>query len=176
MKTSFVVRLLFAARVQICFSAMILTVLLAFAQKSVPDGWRQPTVAEAKGDWRNKSATRFLVVKGDFDGDGHDDLAELLVSDSDKKFALFVSLSSEHDDWQSIHGGRGPVANFGIRVVRPGKHDTLCSDDPSICAADTAKSLDLANNAIEFFTYRQASSIFWWDKTTKRFRIAPLSD
>jgi len=176
MKTSFVAKSLPAATLAIWVSVMALTLRPAFAQVTLPDGWRRPTAVEAKGVWRNKSPARFLIVKGDFDGDGHDDLAELLVSDSGREFALFVRLSSQRDAWQSIHGGRGPVADFGIRLVRPGKRDTLCADDPSGCAPDTAKVLDLANSAIEFFTYREASSIFYYDKTTKRFHPAPISD
>jgi hypothetical protein len=170
MKTSFAMKSLIAARLAICLSGVVLTLRPGFAQDSLPDGWRKPTAVEAKGVWRNKSAVRFLVVKGDFDGDGRDDLAELLVNDSGREFALFVRLSSQHDAWQSIHGGRAPLGDFGIRRVRPGKRDTLCGDDPSVCAPDTAKSLDLANSAIEFFTYGEASSIFYWDKTAKRFR------
>lgn len=176
MKTFFVVKPLIAARLTICFSVMVLTLRPVFAQDSLPDGWRKPTASEAKGAWRNKSATRFLIVKGDFDGDGRDDLAELLVNDSGGEFGLFVRLSSQHDAGQSIHGGRAPVADFGIRLVRPGKRATLCGDDPSVCAPDTAKSLDLANSTIEFFTYGEASSIFYWDKTAKRFRAAPTGD
>ncbi len=148
----------------------------AFAQEKLPEGWRKPMPSEANEAWRRKSRTGFLVVRGDFDGDGKQDVAELLVNDSGREFALFVRLSSQHEAWQSIHGGRAPLADFGIRLVRPGKRDTLCGDDPSVCAPDTAKSLDLANSAIEFFTYGEASSIFYWDKTAKRFRAAPMGD
>ena len=73
-------------------------------------------------------------------------------------------------------GGHVAVADFGIRLVHSGKRDTLCGDDPSVCAPDTAKSLDLANSAIEFFAYGEASTIFYWDKAAKRFRDAPISD
>jgi hypothetical protein len=175
MKTSYITRMPLGSKIGIWIS-MIVTLCPAFAQNRLPSNWRKPTSAEAKGAWRNKSASRFLVVKGDFDGDGRDDLAELLISDSGRDFALFVRLSSQHDAWQSIHGGRAPVGDFGIRLVRPGKRDTLCGDDPSVCAPDAAKSLDLANSAIEFFTYGEASSIFYWDNTAKRFRAAPTGD
>ncbi len=176
MKIASAVKSLRASRAAICVSLMALTIALSLAQDTLPDGWRKPTAAEAKGAWRNKSAARFLVVKGDFDGDGHDDLAELLGSDAGNEFALFVRLSTQHNTWQSIHGGRAAVADFGIRLVHSGKRDMLCSDDPSVCAPGTAKSLDLTNSAIEFFTYGEASSIFYWDKSAKRFRAAPMSD
>ena len=176
MKTSVALKSLLAVRLWAYVLLVVLTLPLAVSQESLPDGWRTPTAAEAKGAGRNKSAARFLVVRGDFDGDGHENLAQLLLSNSGKEFGLYVRLSSQHDTWQSIHGGRTSMAGLGISLVRPGKRDTLCSDDPSICAPDTAKTLDLANNAIEFFSSGEASSIFYWDKTAKRFRVVPQSD
>ena len=47
-------------------------------QRTLPAGWRLPRAVEATGAWRKKSPTRFLVVRGDFDGDGREDVAELL--------------------------------------------------------------------------------------------------
>src|SRR5258708_32745981 len=82
-----------------CLLSTLVAVLLsalAVAQE-LPQGWRRPTLAEVKGQWRNKSRTRFLAVGGDFDGDGKLDIAELLVSSSAKRFGLFVRLSSKHN-------------------------------------------------------------------------------
>jgi hypothetical protein len=159
--------------------ALILLVSLplavAFAQE-LPEGWRPPTFAEATGHWRQKSSTRYLTVKADFDGDGHDDLAEVLVDDSGKKFGLFVRLSGEHSDWQSLHQARTPLGNLGIRVVRPGKYETLCGSDPSVCDPETPKALDLTNSAIEFFSYGSASGVFYWDRMKNKFLSAPMSD
>src|SRR4030081_3006757 len=87
-------------------------------QQALPAGWRKPTPTEAIGSWRKKSSSRFLVVRGDFDGDGRDDIAELLVSDSGKSFGLFVWLSSQRR-WQSIHGADAPLGNLGIGLVLP---------------------------------------------------------
>jgi hypothetical protein len=82
-------------------------------QPTFPAGWRKPTPSEAIGAWRKKSPTRFLVVRGDFDGDGSDDAAELLVSDSGKSFGLFVWLSSQRRR-QSIHGANALPGDLGI--------------------------------------------------------------
>jgi hypothetical protein len=147
----------------------------ASAQQTLPAGWRKPTPTEATGPWRKKSPTRFLAVRGDFDGDGRDDVAELLVSDSGKSFGLFVWLSSQRR-WQSIHGANAPLGNLGISLVLPKKFDTLCADDPSTCARDAPATVDLKNKGIEFFAWGETSSIFYWEPTAQAFRNAPMSD
>src|SRR5208283_460278 len=114
-----------------CLLLSLLTTCASLAQEHLPTGWRKPTLSEAKGGWRSRSATRFLIARGDFDGDGQRDLAELLVSDSGKEFGLWVQLSSQGGDWQMIHSGPAPLGELGIYIVRPGKYDTLCSRDPS---------------------------------------------
>src|SRR6185437_11407953 len=144
-------------------------------RQTLPAGWRKPTSAEAKGAWRKKSPTWFLVVRGDFDSDGRDDVAELLVSDSGKSFGLFVWLSSQRR-WQSIHGADVPLGDLGISLVLPKKFDTLCADDPSVCAPGTPATVDLKNKAIEFIAWGEASSIFYWDSSAQAFRNAPMGD
>lgn len=145
------------------------------AQPTLPAGWRKPTHTEATGAWRKKSPARFLVVRGDFDGDGRNDVAELLVSDSGKSFGLFVWLSSQRR-WQSIHGADGSLGDLGINLVLPKKFDTLCAHDPSGCAPSAPATVDLKNQAIEFFTWGEASSIFYWEASSQAFRNAPMSD
>ena len=75
---------------------------ISFAQEALPDGWHRPTLAEAKGQWRKKSRTRFLEVRGDFNGDGRVDLAELLISDSGKQCGLFVRFAGADSRWQAL--------------------------------------------------------------------------
>jgi len=148
---------------------------LAVAQ-GLPPGWRRPTKAEASEEWRQKSLTRFLVVRGDFDGDGRRDLAELLVSDSGKEFGLWVQLSSQGGQWQMIHGGHAPLGELGIYIVRPGKYDTLCGDDPSMCAPGAPQHVNLTTDAVGFMSWGSTSSFFFWDQATKKFRNAPQGD
>jgi hypothetical protein len=148
---------------------------LTFAQLTLPSGWRRPTTAEAAGQWRRKSPNGFLVVKADFDGDGQKDVAELLVEEKGKRGGLFVRLSGENSGWQSLHQFQG-LFDLGIRVVRPGKYETLCGSDPSVCEPETAKALDLKTSAIEFFSYEKTSTYFYWDPKTRKFRAAPMSD
>lgn len=166
-------------------SRLFISLLLIFAaassmaqvatQPALPAGWRKPTPAEVSGAWRKKSPAMFLVVRGDFDGDGRDDLAELLVSDSGKGIGLFVWLSSQRR-WQSIPRADASLGDLGISLVLPKKFDTLCADDPSVCAPSAPATVDLKNKAIEFFAWGEASSIFYWEPSVHAFRNAPMGD
>jgi hypothetical protein len=179
-KATAIVKPSFLAQLGISLAMIVLTLRPAFSQDTLPDGWRKPTLAEANGDWRKDNATKFLVVKGDFDGDGQVDLAELLVGDSGSRMGLFVRLSSRNGRWEpiseSVHEFDKPLGAFGIRIVHPEKYETLCGSDPSVCAPDTPKVFDLGHSAIEFFSHGRASSFFYWDQTAQRFRSLPIGD
>ena len=143
--------------------------------QQVPEGWRRPTRAETPQKWRMKSVTRFLSVKGDFDGDGKPDLAELLIKRSVSDYALFVWLSSSRSrSPQSIW--EGGLANIGIKLVHPGRYETLCNSDPSECDPRTPTKIDLKNDGVEFFSYGMTRSFVFWDKEAKKFQWVPIGD
>lgn len=150
---------------------------LVLAQE-LPKGWRRPTLSETSGVWRRKSPTRFVRVKGDFDGDGKSDVAALLVNRSGQQCALFVWLSSQSNQpprpiWQAEKGGLGKI---GIQLVHPGKYETSCSADPSSCDPQTPTSVNLKNYGIGFFSHGETSSFAYWDEAMKKFRWVPMGD
>ncbi len=161
----------------ICILLFATAPYLVSAQSTLPPGWRRPTTAEASGVWRRKSSTRFLIIKADFDGDGHTDVAEILTNESGQKCALFVRLSGGGNEWQSLwQGPSSALANVGISILRPGKYETLCGDDPSVCDPETPKAVNLKSSAISFFFEGETSSFFYWDRKTKKFNLVPMSD
>jgi hypothetical protein len=158
-----------------CILIAVLFSAAAVAQ-NLPQGWRRPTLTETKGQWRNKSRTRFLQVRGDFDGDGKTDIAELLVNSSSKQFGLFVRLSSQDSEWQTVHKADGPLDRLGIAIVHPKKYVTLCGSDPSVCSPDQPRSLDLTNIAINFFSYGSNNAFLYWGRKAQKFQSVPMSD
>ena len=157
---------------------LVLFCELAVAQ-DLPAGWRRPIKTEAADQWRQKSQTRFFVVRGDFDGDGQPDLAELLVNPTSQKFALFVKLYST-GKWQQLGDpyDLGALQRFGIDLVKPGKYETACGKgyDESFCAHGEPDYLLLSHPAIDFIYTESADIVFYWDEKTKAFREIAMSD
>lgn len=174
------IRLKLSVRAQrgICVSLIVLFSRFAVAQEP-PVGWRRPSQAEAADKWRQKSRTRFLVVRADFDGDGKLDDAELLVNPSAKQFALFVRLASKKQ-WELIDKpfDVGSLDRFGIDLVKPGKYETACGKGYGdyACAHGEPDLLKLSNPAIDFFYTESSDRIFYWDSNTKAFREILMSD
>jgi hypothetical protein len=167
----------FRAKRGICICLTVLSGL-ALAQE-LPSGWRRPISGEASGEWRQKSRARFLVVNGDFDGDGKPDTAELLVNPSSNKFALFVRLSSTQK-WQPVGESADIKAldRCGIDLVKPGEYKTACGKGYGdyACAHVEPDILKLSTPAIDFFYTESSDSIFYWDAGTKAFRESLISD
>ncbi len=167
----------FRAQRGICFCLMALSGF-AVAQE-LPPGWRVPTPAETVGDWRHKSPTGFVKVKGDFDGDGKPDAAQLLINPSSHQFALFVQLSSA-TSWRLVGAPTDirSLDRFGIDLVKPGKYKTACGKGYGdyACAHGEPDTLKLSTSAIDFFYTESSDSIFYWDVSRKEFLEVLMSD
>jgi hypothetical protein len=162
------------------FFVIVLALRPASAQDSLPSGWRKPALAEADGEWRKKNPTRFLVAKGDFDGDGKGDIAELLVDVPGKHFGLFVKLAGTAE-WQRLDSGEGDVkdlAEFGISPVKPGKYKTACGKGYGdyACSHGEPELLELSRPAVDYFYNESSDYIFYWDTKAKKFIRVQMSD
>ncbi len=149
------------------------------AEQDLPSGWRRATPAESSNEWREKSPTRFLVVKGDFDGDGKEDTAELFINSSSNQFALFVKLAST-DKWQLTGAPVNGMwfGQFGIHLVKPGKYETACGKGYGeyACSHGEPETLKVPGAAIDFFYRESSDSYFYWDKKERAFRKILMSD
>src|ERR1700722_12965198 len=94
--------------------------------------WRLPTAAELGNaedqKWRQDDPGRYLVVTGDFDGDGKPDEARLMVRGDGKAFALFVKLGAREaaqklDEFPDM----SKLAAIGIKRVAPATYPTACA-------------------------------------------------
>lgn len=157
----------------------MLTVSSVLGQDIFPKGWQRITQAEAADDWRQKSRTRYLLVKGDFDGDGKPDTAELLLNPSANQFALFVKLASSAK-WQML-GEPFDVKvldRFGINLVKPGKYQTACGKGYGdyACAHGEPNVLQLSAPGIGLFYTESSDSIFYWERKSRKFAEVLMSD
>lgn len=163
----------------ICIAWIMLTVSPVFGQDIFSKGWRGITKAEAADDWRQKNRTRFLLVKGDFDGDGKPDTAQLLLNPSANQFALFVKQASSAK-WQML-GEPFDVKvldRFGIDLVKPGRYQTACGKcyGDYACAHGEPSFLQLSAPGIDLFYTESSDSIFYWDRKSRKFVEVLISD
>jgi hypothetical protein len=144
-------------------------------------GWRVPTKSEL-GDnlgWRKENPHFYIKAKADFDGDGKEDEASLLINDKENKMGLFVTLSSQKmvrpllleaiDDKRTIEV-------MGIEVAKPGTYKTACGKGYWTCKKGEPAVLRLKFPVIDFFRFESANSFFVWDSKTKKFKRIWMSD
>jgi len=162
-----------------CLMLLLAGLSSKLTAQELPKGWRRPHPAETTEGWRRKSSTRFFVVKADFDGDGKEDIAELLISPSTNKFSLFVRLAAT-DRWEMVGEPTdlGYLGSFGVDVVKPGRYETACGKgyDDSFCAHGEPDYLRLTRPAIDLIYHESADVIFYWDPTIKKFKQIQMSD
>src|ERR1019366_7454215 len=141
-------------------NVLLLIVLMSSAAAAQKDllrlqPWRPPTAADLgtqeEQKWRQDSAAHYLVMTGDFDGDGKPDEARLVVRGDGKAFALFVKLGARDtvlklDEYPDIK----MLPSIGIKRVAPGEYPTACARGYD-CAEDEPKYIRVNHEAIDYF-------------------------
>ena len=164
--------------------ALVLVANLAGDQSprpTPPSGYRFPTEADYSGDWKDFRAQLPVpfTAMGDFDGDAIDDEAWLLPATSGRGWVLLVFLRTPGANYRTVQLERsttGRPQDFWIGVVPPGRYETACGKGYWDCKDDEPEFLALKVPAIELARYESSSSIFWWDKRTRRFGGTRISD
>jgi hypothetical protein len=165
------------------FYLMFVALLVPFilSANNAPPIWRAPTADELGQDsgWRNEDTDHYLLVKADFDGDGKEDVARLLVNDKDNKMGLFVTLAAAKNAspllLETIEDKR-LIEVFGIAVAKPGRFTTACGKGYWDCERNEPEQVHLTRPAIDFFKYESANSYFIWNTGMKKFDRIWMSD
>lgn len=119
-----------------------------------------------------------MVVRGDFDGDGKQDVAELLVNPSIKQFGVFVKLAAA-GQWHSlITFDLEAIGRYAIDFVKPGKYKTACGKGYGdyACAHGEPDFLVLKHPAVDFIYTHSSDIIYYWDQKSKTFLEVQMSD
>ncbi len=167
---------------------LLATLLLAAAVTAradtqvLPDGWRLPAAGEIE------TPGRYLRAEGDFDGDGRQDYAMVLLSDQlgPRELPAIGFFA-----WLSQSGG-GSVSHLvgtmdnplpvdfeqaGIATMPPGRYVTACgAGHGGGCAPGEPAGVVLVNAGIQCCLMESVSGLFWWNPATQRFDSVPFTD
>jgi hypothetical protein len=148
----------------------------------LPPGWRSPIDFDLGNDddWRKEDADGYLVVRGDFNGDGIIDGARLLIREDGSGMGLFAFVSQENYTVKAYLLDENTNLDFfrrlGIAKVSPGKYETACGKGYTECGADGVDEISIRHDAIDYFLTESAHSYCYWDTEAGTFRIIWISD
>jgi len=134
-------------------------------------GWRLATAADVAKLARDQTipasevpVDQKLAVSADFDGDGREDKAALMLNDGKGLRALFVFPGAGGAPIQLTAGeASNDLWNQGLGLVEPGVYATACGKGMGDAAAPCRPKLTLRNSAVELFTYEAGGVAFFWN-------------
>jgi hypothetical protein len=148
---------------------------------SPPKGWHAPTPDDLRGEpLRNEHPTRYVEAKADFDGDGREDHAALFMADDGMSEGVFVKLSSvSGGTWtpvETVVHTRRSGAVMGIAVAKAASYKTTCGKGYEPCKKGEPAAIELKQPGIDFFKFESASSIIYWEASSRTFKRIWISD
>ena len=163
----------------ILLSMIMMTSCHTGPQIILPQDWRTPLIGEIGNDWREKDASRFLSITGDFNGDGNSDQANILVREDKEKIGLFVFLKSKKgykiytlSEMDFLYTGEA-----GITLIPPGKYVTWCGMGAIDCGLiNEPEEIDLRYDSINLFFEGKGSQYYYYDKSSDTFKRVAISD
>jgi hypothetical protein len=147
-----------------------------------PKGYRFPTDADYRDDWKEFRASLPVPfhVSADFDGNGSADDAWIMLAERSSGWALVAYMRSATGQARVVtlltDSGKTSPQSMGITVVVPGRYETACGKGYWKCRVNEPDALNLPLPSFAFSLYEGASSIFWWDAKAKQFRRTWISD
>lgn len=155
-----------------CSLALVLA-LLCTAAAPIPQGWRLPAEGEIHRGTHDGSHRYLSRIRTDFNGDGVEDEAMVLVKGRDQGAALFAFVSQENgykscmlDEMEETWW----LDDVGIGVAAPGEYISACGTLYFDCGPGETKEFSLKLPGIRYYKAGCSDSIFWWDDQKKRFK------
>jgi GH18 family chitinase len=157
---------------------LLLGLATVCSAQQLPAGWTKPPAKLIGQDFRQKDPNHFSVVKGDFNGDGVQDKALLLVNQRTQKMGFFVCLTTPTGcAWHRLEVMDIAFLDvMGIAKVKPGQYETACGKGYWECGKDEPKKLKTKRDAVEFFKDESASSVYVYNSIKNKFISVATSD
>ena len=148
------------------------------------DEWRFPDESDVRYDWKiyRQEGSKFYTVSEDFNGDGEQDEAWILIKKDNSEWGLFAFLNADSSEQEIIELDRTKMTDFnpqgmGLDLTPPGNHITLCGKGYRwACKGDARKFVNTKYPAIGYFMFESAVSFFFWNEDIARFERIWISD
>lgn len=174
------------SRLQLITLLILLFCTSSVAQKkctlTLPEGLRLATSSDYSSVNPLIMGKAKPQIKADFDGNKLEDLAALVVSKEGSGFGLYVFLQVKRDEWKTITLSKfhtlknDHVTRYGLLPFRPGHYKTYCYHQPESCGADQPRKLTIEFPSFMALVLESHSAVYYWDKRSKTFKSAPMSD
>jgi len=151
--------------------------MLCFERSIFAECWENLPKTIAKEEWRRESKQRFLLVMGDFNGDGKVDFAKFQISCDSKRIAAFAFIKNGNK-YKSILLADIPLnamVAYGIKLVKPGFYKGI-SENGNVNDLKSYITEKIRFDSIELFKNESVSSIFYYDTKTQKFKRLWISD
>lgn len=149
------------------------------AEATIPAGWRLTVrndySAEEQQNFGNKIPNQ---VEADFNGDGIEDHAWLLLERHHTIYALVIALSTTGKDYQEIilHSNNfSGLMPMGIALLPPTTVQVLCEKNDD-CGKNNKKPFKLPLPGLQYFMFESGASVFYWNEAKHQFERIWLSD
>jgi len=121
------------------------------------------------------------MASGDYNGDGLEDEARILISTTKRGLiGIFAFMKGKNTAVNMVRITTIPDAhlqNHFIGTVNPGeKIDTACGKGYWDCGPAEPKSITLRREAISFGLFESWASVAYWDSRRNKFKVVAISD
>jgi hypothetical protein len=162
----------------ICF--LLIPLLAVAASPFLPNGYRYPNEQDIEYDWKEFGPKHH--VEADFNGDGLQDYAWILLEENRPGWALFVFLGGQDPGSKPVLLEKNlweqPAQKFSIQVAaaNQGTIQTACGKEYFECRPGEPKEINVLLPSPLFCLVESACFIYIWEKKTNTFRRIQLSD
>jgi hypothetical protein len=153
-------------RLAVLVAVLATSPALAQAPFAIPPGWERPLRSDLDpGSYDfglRKAPDLNLIARGDFNGDGKPDQAELLVNRPAASFALFIHLAGEAVPREISRRKLSQLAGVGIGALKPGTYRTICGRHVPIGPTCPEAQVATRTDTVSYANFEASSYFLTW--------------
>lgn len=146
---------------------------------SIPEGWRVADSEDEIDDWARFNSPNKITA--DFNGDGKQDLAQILLSTTkDKGYKLIVQMNVNDQVRVFNLDQRDDIAaqSMAVELAEPSNEvwESACQKGYWECADNEIRQFKITKPSIQFCYIESSCSVYMWSDRKQDFINIPLSD